>query len=1832
MVELSNYRFSTFRKDDVTLYRGAGDAVIPILMVVPGGDHDSVESIKRLEREYSLKSELDADWAAQPIELTQYNDRMALVLKDPGGEPLDQLLGQPLDLPKFLRIAIPLAGALRRAHERGLIHKDIKPTNVLVNMASGVAWLTGFGIASHLQREHREAQPPELIAGTLAYMAPEQTGRMNRSIDSRCDLYSLGVTFYEMLTGTLPFATFDPVELIHCHIARQPEPLVERVPGIPATLSAIILKLMAKDPEDRYQTARGVEADLRRCLGEWESTGRIERFRLAVRDLPDRLVVPERLYGRSSEVAMLADSFERVARDGRQALVLVSGYSGVGKSSVVNELQQVVISRRGLFAAGKFEPHERDIPFAPIVRAFHNLMRSVLLSSEADLRRWREEIRRALGANARLITDLVPEVALVIGPQEPVPDLPPQQAEARFRRVLQRFVGAFARPEHPLVLFVDDLQWLDRASLAVLRDLATHDEAMHLLLIGAYRQNEVGPTHPLSATLSAIRDVSFVQEIEVAPLRWEDIGALISDALHQGRDRTQPLADVAHEKTGGNPFFVIQFLHELADERCLAFDFSTGAWTWDLEQINAKGYTENVFELLAGKLDRLSATTRDALRDLAFLNVGRTGFLSIARGYSESELHAALAEATKSGFVTRGADGYAFCHDRIREAAYALAPESERAAVHLRIGRSLLAKLPQSDASDKVFDVVGQLNSGAALVTSAAERLRIAEVNLLAGRRARATSAYQSALMHLATGETLLSDEHWALHYALRFPLALYRAECEFLTGDLAAAEERLSQLWKHAVGPADLSAVTCLRMAVCTTLDRTDRAVEIGLEQLRIFGVHLSVHPGAEEVREEYDLLRRHLVERPVETLVGLRSTSDPNFLGVMEVLLAMLPAAVFTDKNLHDLAVLRMCNFSLEHGHCDASIMAYAHLSMALGPRFGDYRDGFRFGNLASGLAERDEFARYRGKVYTVVGYHVLPWTRPIQEAFSLMQRAYQLGVETGDLLFAGFSSVHLISLHLASGDRLQDVDAEAQRHLAYCRRARFGLLVYCLLGQLHLVHSLRGERAIDPRQEAPADPEPATLERTLDEDPRFAIAACWYWIRKLQACFHEGDYASALQMAARSEHFLWTSPTYFELAEYHFYSALAHAKAWDSAAEADAPGHRQALAEHHARLASWAANCVETFGSRAALVSAELARLEDRALDAERLYEAAIRSASAAGAVNVEAIASEAAGHFHRARGFERIAQAYFANAHTCYRRWGAEAVARRLEACSVLTGEPQAFRATDTTISSLEGLDLAAVLKASQTISGEILIDKLIETLMRTAVEHAGAERGLLIVPRGGEARIEAEATTRPDGVAVRLLRTPAGPSILPDKILNYALRTQEAVILGDALVQNPFSGDGYLSEHRVRSLLCLPLVKQATLVGVIYLENNLASHVFTPTRVAVLKLLASQAAISLENTRLYGELEEREAKIRRLVDANIIGIFIWDLEGRIIEANDAFLHMLGYDREDFASGRLHRTALTPPEWGARTERAVAEVRMTGTIQPFEKEYFRKDGNRLPVLLGAASFDATANQGVAFVLDLTERKRAEADIRESARRQHELQTELAHASRVSMMGQLTASIAHEVAQPLVAVRTNASAGLRWLKADPPNVDEISQALERIVLDVDRGSAVVTRIRAMVKRAPETPEDTSLHDAIEDVLTIAHSEVTKHGVQVRRELAPDLPPVRVDRVQIQQVLLNLVVNAIDAMSEVTDGKRELVLGTEALRSGEVCVSVRDTGPGIDPAAVDTIFQPFHTTKEQGLGMGLSICRSIVESHGGKLWAGDNAPDGAVFQFTLPAAERSA
>jgi PAS domain S-box-containing protein len=1779
-----------------------------------------------LEQEFALRAELGSTWAIRPIVLTQHDGRAALILEDQRGLTLNRILETafgPMEMGLFLRLAIGLAAALREMHARGLIHKNIKPAHIVVDAVAGRVWLTGFGIASRLRRERQTPVPPETVAGTLAYMAPEQTGRMNRSIDVRSDLYALGVTLYEMATGALPFAASDPMEWVHCHIARQAVSPSERAPDVPATVSTIVMTLLAKTAEDRYQTAAGLEHDLRRCLAQFEVDGRVDDFAVREHDTPDRLMIPEKLYGRTGEIDTLLAAFDRIVQGGPPELVLVSGHSGIGKSSVVHELHKVLVPPRGLFAAGKFDQYKRDIPYSTMAQAFESLVRPLLGKHEDELAPWREAFREALGPNGQLMVDLVPELKLLIGEQAPLQELPPQDAQRRFQLVLRRFLSVFARPEHPLALFLDDLQWLDAATLELLEDLMTQPDLHHLLLVGAYRDNEVTAAHPLRRTLAAIRRASArVREITLTPLAREDVGQLIADSLHSERERVAALATLTHEKTEGNPFFVIQFLHALVDEGLVEFDHRLARWVWDVTRIQAKGYTDNLVDFMVDKLSRLPTRTKQTLQQLACLgNSADITILAMLRDDSADARDPGMEDALRIGLVFSSGGSYRFLHDRVQEAAYSQIPEGRRAEMHLRIGRLLATRSAPDHREEAIFEIVNQLNRGAALITARDEKEQLAEFNLIAGKRAKASTAYASSLTYLLAGAALLGGDGWERRPDLMLALDLNRAECEFLTGELAAAEERLTVIASRATDPVDAATVACLRIDLYTTVGRSERAVDVCLIYLRRFGIDWSPHPTEDEARREYDQMWALLGGRQIESLIDLPLMSHPEFVASLDVLTKALDPALFTDANLFSLLICRMVNLSLEHGNTDASAYAYVHVGTVAGPRYGDYQAGFRFGRLGYDLVERGGFEKFRARTCSCFGVYIIPWTQHLRAGQALIRRAFDAANAVGDLTYVAYARHDLIGNLLAAGESLADIQREAEDGLEFATTAGFRLAIDVLTTQLALVRTLRG---LTPRfgnfDDAKLDE--LQFESHLSGEPGLAMVECWYWTRKLQARFLAGNYAAAVEASSNAERLLWASPSFFETVEMHFYGALSHAASVTDASAAKRSRHLEALDTQYRQLAEWAQQCCpENFESRASLVAAEVARIQQRDLDAERLYEQAIKSARQNAYVHIEALADELAARFYTARGFETISQTYLRNARSCYLRWGADAKVRQLDQLHpyLKREEPGAVR-TGTIAAPLEQIDLATVIEVSQTVAGEMNQERLLDVLMRTAIEHAGAERAVMILQQDQKQRIVAEAVTGTDKVVVHLRDEPVTASMVPESIFRSVLNTQENIILDDASVLNSFSRDVYVIERRARSILCLALSNQGKLIGVLYLENNLAPGVFHPGRIAVLKLIASQAAISLENTRLYRELAEREGKIRRLVDANIVGIFIWELEGRILEANDAFLAMVGYDRADLAADRLHWKALTPADWRAREERMMPGFTASGTMQPFEKEYFRKDGSRVPVLIGLATFEESANQGVAFVLDLTERKRAQEAINRAG-------AELAHMSRVTTLGALTASIAHEINQPLAGIITNAGTCLRMLDAVPADVDGARETARRTIRDGNRASDVIKRLRVLFSKREWTPELLDLNEATREVIALSANDLQRNRIILRSVLDDDLPLVTGDRVQLQQVILNLVRNAAEAMVDISDRPREMVVTTQQETEGRVRLVVRDAGIGLSPEGLESLFDAFYSTKSGGMGIGLFVSRSIIERHHGRLWAESNEMDrGATFSFSIP------
>ena len=1704
-----------WRDDEKILCRRSGGVAgadtATVLAIIPLSERPSSSVLDRLAHEYHLREDLDASWAVRPLELFIEAGRTALMMEDPGGEPLQGLLRSPMNLSSFLRLAIDVTAVLGKVHQRGLVHKDIKPLHIFVGCRDDRVRLTGFGIASRLQRERYTPAPPEFIAGTLAYMAPEQTGRMNRSVDHRSDLYSLGVTFYQMLTGQLPFVATDPTEWVHCHIARRPIPPSELLPSIPKSVAAIVMKLLAKTAEDRYQTAGGAERDLRRCLDDWDRRQVIDDFPLGQYDVPDRLMMPEKLYGREPEINALLAAFDRIARGEAPILALVSGKSGIGKSAVVNEFYRTLVPRRGLLSGGKFDQYMHDIPYSTFKQALQAPIRALLGKSEAELNEWRSALQEALEPNGRLVVDLVPELGLILGDQPPVVELPPTDSQRRFQLVLGRFLAVFARPEHPFVLFLDDLQWLDIATLELIEYLLVQSDLRFLMLIGAYRDDEVDSEHPLTSKIGAIRRAGgLVEEIRLGPLGNEQVAELVTDALRCQPSCAAPLAEIVHKKTSGNPFFVTQFLQTLADERVLSFDLGALRWNWDLRSLHANTYADSVVKLVVGKLLHLPAKTQRALQLFACLGASaHTEMLSIVLGSPKEQVHLVLAAAVRQELVERRGMQYHFTHDRVREAAYSLIAEPSRAANHLQIGRLLKAKTPPERLEEAVFEIVSQLNLGMSAAGSSDERDEMAQLNLIAGNRAKASTAYVSASTYFKAGQEQLGDDRWVRQRQLSFQLDLQRAECEFLVGEFDAAEERLTELSRQASDTVERANVACIRIDLYTTLNRSDRAVAVGLEYLSHLGVMWSAHPTEQEARDEYARIWSHLGDDlEIKDLLDLRLMTDPGSLATLDVISKILPPALFTDANLFSVASCRAVNLSIENGNCDASCVAYVWLGMIAGPRFENYSAGFEFARVGYDLVEKRGLKRFTARTYLWFAQFVMPWNRHIILCRDLMRQAFDAANKVGDMTIAGYACNNLNTNMLAAGDSLALTQSEAEKGFEFAQKARFGFVSDIIAAQLGLIRTLRGLTQKFGCFDNDTFNE-SEFERHLAADGTLALPECWYWTRKLQARFFAGDYDVAVDATLRADRLIWTTPAIFEKAECYFYGALAIAARCDIAAGPQGCQYFEMLQKYSRQLEIWSQNCGENFDGRAALVRAEIARIEGRELDAERSYEQAISSSRTNGFVHIEAVANERAALFYAVRGFRRISDVLLYDARYCYLRWGADGKVQQLdEDHPRLATNIYESGSTSTIGEPIERLDLATVIQVSQAVAGEIVLDRLIDTLLRNALTHAGAERALLIVLGEVGHQIAAEATISDSGLIVRARE--AVDSAHPESVVQYVVRTADTVVIDDAMIQPEFAMDPYVRQRQVRSVLCLPLTTQARLVAVLYLENNLAPRVFVPARSAILKLLASQAAIAYENARLYKDLAVREAKIRRLVDTSIVGIAITLRTGEIVEANDAFLKIVGYDRADLSEHRIRWTELMASGWQSSTDQVRRELLAPAVIQPYEQECLRKDGTRVPVLIGSATFDERQADGVVFVLDLSKLKQAEAGARKMER-------ELAHANRVATMGLLTASIAHEIQQPIAATVTNANAGLRFLNASPVDLEEIQLILGDIVKDGSRAGEIISRTRALIGKVPPRRDALEVNETIREVLELTRGETTKNNVLVLTEFGERLPAIR-------------------------------------------------------------------------------------------------------------------
>jgi predicted ATPase/class 3 adenylate cyclase len=1478
---------------DERLHRGAVASVYrarrnadgsPVVLKVLTDEFPDLRQIARLNHEYSITHDLHLPGVVRALAIERHENKPILVREDFGGPSLRALKAGELEIRVALRIGAQLAEILSGLHEHDVVHKDLRPHHVLVELDTSRVAVTDFGIASRFSVERQQIAHPNQLDGSLPYMSPEQTGRINRNIDYRTDFYSLGVTLYELLTGTLPFTATDPLELIHAHLAMRPTPPAHLRPAIPSVLSDIVLKLLAKTAEERYQSARAIRLDLEAALQDLDAGVAAPR-RVPQRDVADRFRFPQRLYGREREVAALESAFERAAQ-GPAELLLVSGYAGIGKSALVREVHDSVRRRGGYFVSSKYDQLQRNAPYSALAQAFRELVRQLLAEDEPRLAAWRTQFEAALGTIGGVLVDLVPDVEMIVGPQPTVPPLGPMEARNRFNFAWQRFIELFTSDSRPLVLFLDDLQWADSASLNLLRHLFTNSAGKRLLLVGAYRDNEVGPAHPLMLIQEDIAARGArVSHIILGGLEAEHVESLIADAFESAPEMPRRLAAVVFAKTHGNPFFIQEFLRTIYQERLLIFDRKHGLWTCDVDLVEGLGITDNVADLMTTKIEKLAPAVQNVLKVAACVgNSFDLRTLSTVLGQPLAETGRLLREIVRAGLVQPISDARVamleleddsgvrladrdipvcrFLHDRVQQAAYALLTPEEAAGVHLRIGMLLRRQFGSDETipSERIFEVVDHLNMGAHLVDSAAERQDLAGLNLIAGRGAKAAAAYQVARSYFSAGAALLADDTGKLQQSLAFELSLERAESEYLSGSIATADAMCDALLRQATNDRQRTRIYLVKITLYTSLSRYREAVQIGIEAVRSLGVRLPVAPGQGAIALEFLKARWYLRGKRLEDLGNLPPMTDERQLSIM-VLLSTLVAPAFLSNEAFAIVIsLKMFNASLKYGISSEAPYAYMVYGV-VNAGLGKFDTAYEFGRLGLALNERLGNKRIQPILHFLFATAINHWKSHSRTNMEHLRTAYEKALEVGDLVYADYALITLVVNSLFKGDAFDETLNRCEQYLDFFRRTK----------GLDYLATAQGQAAIVQRQEIAClkgeTQKPTSLtdenfdEETCVELLHADLARFEYYRAKLQILYLLGDYKVVPEFVLLGKKTLEIIKITADvrIPEYVFYHALLLSSLCSSTTGRARARHFKMLRQQAKKLQRWARSCPENFLPRHLLVAAEIERLRGRHLEAADLYDAAIRKAREQEFVHVEAAANELAARFYLARGKDRFASGYFEASRYAYSRWGAARKVRALEEQypALLASSAPGDRTGVLSGQIDSKLDLITVMKASEAISIEIELPRLVDKLMQILIENVGAERGVLVLDTGDSLEVKAERSAGTDASVTALRSIPVQDHpALPAGVIHYVVRTREPVVLADAARQGLFTQDPYIVRQRPKSVLCTPLTNQGKLTGLLYLENYLTADAFTTERVNVLNLLSGQIAISLENARLY----------------------------------------------------------------------------------------------------------------------------------------------------------------------------------------------------------------------------------------------------------------------------------------------------------------------------------------------------------------------------------------
>ncbi|MBO3463641.1 trifunctional serine/threonine-protein kinase/ATP-binding protein/sensor histidine kinase [Aetokthonos hydrillicola] len=1696
----------------------------------------------------------------EPLSLEPVGNGYALVMEDFGGISLNHYAHQrPLDVIEVLAIAVQIAEILHDLHRHRIVHKDLKPANILIHPDSKQVKLIDFSIASLLPRETQEIQNPNQLEGTLTYLAPEQTGRMNRGIDYRADFYALGVTLYQLLTGQLPFQSDDPMELIYCHLAKRPTEVHHLNPSVPPMLSEIVFKLMAKNAEDRYQSALGLKHDLETCLHHRETSQQLIEFTLGQRDLSDRFLIPEKLYGRKAEVQQLLAAFDRVA-NGKSELMLVAGFSGIGKTAVVNEVHKPIVRQRGYFIKGKCDQFNRNLPLSAFVQALRDLVGQLLSESDAALEQWKSQILTAVGDNGQVLIDVIPELEQIIGKQPAAPELSGSAVQNRFNLLFQKFIEVFTTREHPLVIFLDDLQWADSASLQLVK-LLMNDNS-YLLMLGAYRDNEVSPVHPFILTVEELKKAQkTVNTITLSPLSLHDLNHLVADTLACSTELAQPLSELINRKTQGNPFFITQFLKATHTEGYITFNQDLRYWECDIAQISTVAITDDVVEFMVQQLQKLPPETQHVLKLAACVgNQFDLNTLAIISEQSETEAATALWRALQEGLIIPISETYKFfqshethttqqniavpykfLHDRVQQAAYSLIPETLRQSTHFQIGKLLLANVSLEEQSSKIFAIVNHLNEGFELHQSQEEHSELLQLNCIAGKRAKESTAYGVAVNYFTMAKRLLSSDSWQQCNEKSVEVYFNLAEAKYLSGDFSSSMAIIETISTFAKKPIEKAEAFNLAIQMFTLQGKYLQALHYGQKALSCLDFDLSEIDLSEKLESYQREIQMKLANRQPDQLANEPEATAPDKRLIIKILNNLIvPVYVLQKGELYFFVALSMVLVSLNFGVIAESGNGFSAYGMYLGHYHRDYQSGYEFGVLAESLAKRFKQADNLCKACYMLGNNLLSWVRPLRCSLPIFDKGLVAGLQSGEMVFSGNLLMYKLLNSFYAGDSVLEVQQNLPEYLEFsAKKLNYQLAVDVISGLKIWLSNLTMSRT----ENLPTEQQHLEVCKSNNSD----YAICHYLLLKTKVLCFYGRYAEAVESAQRAEDLVGTITGKYQVAAINFYQSIAIAEYCRTHFLGLDNSHIQKVKSNQAQLSLWAASCPENFAHKCTLVNAILSILSGQKSEAIELFDRAISLAKINGYLQEEALANELAAKFYLEWGKEKIAAIYLQEAYYCYARWGANAKVNDLEqrypqlSRSILQAQhsQQTILETLATISAPTylypatssksscsssintTLDFATLLQICQTLSSTIDLDELLSILTQTMLQNSGADKCALMLCRDGQWQVRVIADLEQTTLQVAPLDT---TTTVPVKLIQYVKNTMTIVVVDALETDLPVVGE-YLHYHQPQSVLCMPILRQGNLVGILYLENQTTRGIFSSDRILVLNFLCTEAAISLENARLY---QQAQTYAQQLEQSQL----------QIVQSEK--MASLG----NLVAGVAHEI-----------------------------------NNPIGFLNGSI------NNGKDYVKDL-----------------------LNHLALYQQ----------HYPNPVPSIQDDAEdIDLGYL------IDDLPKLLDSMEGATDRILNISTSLRTFSRTDTDHKVSTNLHEGLDSTLLILKYRLKANefrpAIQVVQNYG-ELPAVKCFPGQINQVFLNILANAIDMFDElaqihsfktITTHPQKITICTQQV-GNQVLIRIGDNGRGMSKEIQAKIFDHLFTTKAvgKGTGLGLAIARQIVvEKHNGNL-----------------------